>query len=366
MILINKFIKKKFLFFKKEKYQYIEKDCEICESKDHQVFQNIGKVGLKPGSYGYLPISICKNCGHKFLSPRFSNIYYKKFYEEEYGKIPFKRIKPTELYKNLQKQRGENLFNYFSKKLKLKNNGKILDHGAATGLFLLPWKEKGWNCYGIEPHKASVKYAKTIGLNVKCGYGEKLPFKNNLFDVVISMGSFEHAYDLNKTFEEFHRTLKNNGKLILRWRSDKLLGSPLEYYNQITYRYFSKKTLINLFIKHNFKFIADIKKKLEGYDTFEYIVCKKITVKHKTNYKKINIKNFLTNNNSYAKKYFLICSKIKKLNKNINIEDKFNFIKKNKLGLMNIGRSKSVNRVFFEMKNYLIALKKFSVINERK
>ena len=44
MILINKFIKKKFLFFKKEKYQYIEKDCEICESKDHQVFQNIGKV----------------------------------------------------------------------------------------------------------------------------------------------------------------------------------------------------------------------------------------------------------------------------------------------------------------------------------
>ena len=152
----------------------------------------------------------------------------------------------------------------------------------------------------------------------------------------------------------------------MRWRSDRLLGSPLEYYNQITYRYFSKKTLINLFNKHNFEFIANVRKKIEGYDTFEYIVCKKIIAKHKTNYKKTNIKNFLHNNNLYAKKYFLICSKIKKLNKNMNIKDKLNFIKKNKLGLMNIGKSKSVNRVFFEMKNYLIALKKFGVLNERK
>ena len=246
MKLINNELTKDYIVFKKKKYFFRKKNCEICNHKISKIFQNIGKAGNKPGEYGYLPVSICLSCGHKFLSPRFSNKYYKKFYEEEYGKIPFRKIKPSTKYLKLQNERGSKVYSFFSKKINLKK-GNILDHGAATGLALIPWKKKGWKCFGVEPHKASVKYANKLGLNVKLGYGENLSFKNNFFDVVISLGSFEHAYDINKTFKEFKRVLKNNGKLILRWRSDKFRGSPLEYYNHITYRYFSRETLLNLF-----------------------------------------------------------------------------------------------------------------------
>lgn len=367
MNLYKKNFVKNFITFKNRKYLYKKKICEICGSKKQVIFQNIGKIGLRPGSYGYLPIAICSNCGHKFLSPRFSNLYYKKFYEEEYGKIPFKKIKPTKNYKSLQKLRGQKLFNFFTNKLKLKKPGKILDHGAATGLFLLPWKENNWDCYGIEPHKASVDYAKSIGLNVKNGFGEKLPYKNNYFDVIISVGSFEHAYDINKTFKEFHRTLKNNGVLILRWRSDKLLGSPLEYYNQITYRYFSRKTLIDLFNKHKLKYLFnESKKKIEGYDTYEYIVCKKTRNNYFTKFDTQSNSKIIRKSRLHNKMYYYTSLKLNNFQKTPNLKNKLNFIKKEKLGLMNIGRSKSINRVFFEMKSYLRALKQFHIFDENK
>ena len=190
--------------------------------------------------YGYLPISICSHCGHKYLSPRYPDSFYREFFKKEYGKSLFKKINPTKKYLKFQKERGERVYSFLNKFLSKRDNNKLLDHGTATGLALVPWLKNNWDCFGIDPHKPSVKYAKNQGLNVKYGYGEKLPFKSNHFGVILSLGSFEHAYDVNKTFKEFNRTLKKNGILFLRWRSDKLSGSPLEYYNYVTNRYFTK------------------------------------------------------------------------------------------------------------------------------
>ncbi len=318
-------------------------------------------MGNSPGEYGYLPVAICNNCGHKFLSPRLSNGYYREFYLDEYGKIPFKKKKPPKKYIKLQKERGEKIFQYFNSKKKNNNskNLKILDHGAATGLALLPWKKNGWDTFGIEPHIESVKVANKYGLNVKHGYGEKTGYKNNFFDLIISLGSFEHAYDINATFSEFNRILKKNGNLILRWRSDKFTGSPLEYYNFITYRYFTKISLNNLLSKYGFKINRYINKKIEGYDTYEYI----LATKHKRNsfkIKKFNIKKITDYHENYYIKYFKFCRRLKdKKFKNFN--QKLNYVTINKIGLMNIGRKKSVNRVFKDSRFYLKALKKFNI-----
>jgi len=358
----KKNFEKKFILFNGKKYNLKKKSCEICKNSKNKIFQNIGKIGNKPGAYGYLPISICENCGHKFLSPRYSNAYYKEFYLKEYGKIPFKKIKPSKKYLALQKIRGQNVFSFFSKKVKKTKKGKILDHGSATGLALMPWKNNGWSCYGIEPHKESVKYANSIGLNVKNGYGENLSFKSNFFDVVISLGSFEHAYDINKTFKQFNRVLKRNGKLILRWRSDKIKGSPLEYFNHITYRYFTKNSLYNLLNKHRFKIENFIDKKIEGYDTFEYIIAKK-NHKEKKKIKKDNVNKILSFIKKKHENYSNIALKAKRSRGTKNLNRKKRFIKKNKIGLMNIGKIKAINRVFKEMNFYLKTDKKFNLIN---
>ena len=76
---IKKKIKKIQYKIGKEKFVSSSKKCEICKTNKTIQFQNCGKIGNKPGIYGYLPISICKICSLKFISPRPSDTFYKKF-----------------------------------------------------------------------------------------------------------------------------------------------------------------------------------------------------------------------------------------------------------------------------------------------
>ena len=81
--------------------------------------------------------------------------------------------------------------------------------------------------------------------------------------------------------------------------------------------------------------------------------------------KKININSrinhILDYHYKYYDKYKNISEKIYNIKKPLNLNKKYSFIKKHKLGLMNIGKIKSINRVFFEMKKFLKAIKKFEI-----
>lgn len=56
---------------------------------------------------------------------------------------------------------------------------------------------------------------KKIRGNFKLAYGEKLPFRDNFFDYIVSTDTFEHVQDINKTVNECYRVLKPNGKLLV-------------------------------------------------------------------------------------------------------------------------------------------------------
>ena len=215
-------------------------NCEICNKKKFKTIQNIGRID-KVGVYGYLNIVICLNCGHKFINPRFIDDFYIKYYLKKYRKIAFGFLKPTKKYLSIQKKRGEGIFNFY--KSYLKKGGKMLDHGCASGGTMIPWIKNGWNAYGLDPHTPSVNFGnKMLGLKIKNCFGEKIKFKKNEFDVVKSLGSLEHSYNINESLKEIYRVLKNDGLLIIRWRSDKIIGSSLEYFNHNHYRYFTRKT----------------------------------------------------------------------------------------------------------------------------
>lgn len=338
-----------------------EKNCEICNSKDTILFQNCGKIGNSPGKYGYLPIKICKKCNLKFISPRPSNKYYKKFFNLNYGASYYgSKYKPNRSHIIFQKLRGKLIFNFFKKYIN--KNGKILDHGCSTGLTMIPWKKAGFQINGIDPHRPSINYGKEkYKLNIDFAFGEKLPYQNNSYSSVISLGSLEHCFDLNKCLSEINRILTLNGTLIIRWRSDKLIGSPLEYFGYNTLKFLNKSTWKYVLNKNNFKISKLIKKKVEGYDSFEYIIAKKVK-----KIKKIKInKSFKNEINKFKKHYIYyqkLCLEIEK-NKNDNsMKFKKKFIKKNKIGLMNIGTTKSINRFFDETRFFLSFIRNFKKI----
>jgi ubiquinone/menaquinone biosynthesis C-methylase UbiE len=297
-------------------------------------------------------------------NPRYQKAFYQEYYNYLYRKIAFGDIKPSQIYLAQQKKRGQSVLEW-AKKNRVKT-GYMLDHGCASGATMIAWQKLGWKTYGIDPHRPSIELAKKIGLDAEIATGEKLPFSNNKFDLVLSLGSLEHAYDLKKTFLELSRVIKENGFLLIRWRSDKIFGSPLEYYNHNHYRFFTPKTLKILLYKYGFEIKTKSNKKIEGWDSYSYILCKnKKNIKKKSYMEKIIRKELPTQLNlemnkihqtriSYYKKCLQFLSFIEK--NNHNYDKIYDAIKKNKnikWGFLG-GTSKfKIKRSILEAKSYI-------------
>lgn len=257
----------------KARYNPVLRKCEVCESLNFIPFQQYSRVGSAL-EYGRNQTLICAKCSYKMQNPRYPNEFYKEYYSEDYRKICFGCLAPDQSYIDEQKERGARVLNYCEKFFN--KPAVVLDHGSASGGALIPFQEKGWSVYGVDPHEASVLSGKKeLGLDIRLGFGEKLPFENKSIDLVISLGSLEHAYDIGKTLKEIKRVLQSDsGYLFIRWRSDKLWGSPLEFFNHNHYRFFTDKTLKLLLLLHGFEVIEVSKIEIEQKPGEVYTIAK--------------------------------------------------------------------------------------------
>lgn len=294
--------------------------CEICGSHEFILFQSNSRKGSAL-NYGINQTLICTKCSYKMQNPRYPNQFYKEYYSEAYREICFGFLAPDDQYIADQIQRGGRVLEYCRKFFK--EPGVILDHGSASGGALIPFKEKGWNVLGVDPHEESVNYGKNeLNLDIRKGVGEKLPLDSNTVDLIMSLGSLEHSYDLELTLKEAKRVLKDDiGILFIRWRSDKLWGSPMEYYNHNHYRFFTDATLELLLLKYGFEVIDKTKIEIEQKPGEVYTIAK-------VN-KQININEYEENLNDYERKN--LC--IKELSNHISYRSEYlircrNFLEK--------------------------------------
>jgi len=128
--------------------------------------------------------------------------------------------------------------------------GKLLDVGCGTGITTIPWKCK---LYGLDPaiqllKRASKKNRPTY-LNAEA---EHIPFKDNTFEVVISITAIQNFHDIEKGLKEIKRVGKNKFLLTFLKKSRK------------------KQKIIKLIKKH-FK----ITKELEEQHDLIYFLAKK-------------------------------------------------------------------------------------------
>lgn len=92
---------------------------------------------------------------------------------------------------------------------------KVLDIGCNDGVFLSMIKEKRQcDVFGVDISEPLVKMCVEKGLNVKLADAEKLPFKDNVFDVVCLMEVLSHVMDPKKLLSEIKRVLKPTGYLL--------------------------------------------------------------------------------------------------------------------------------------------------------
>ncbi len=48
-----------------------------------------------------------------------------------------------------------------------------------------------------------------------CGFGEDLPLRENLFDVILMQGSYAHFFNLERVLKNVYNSLKNDGRLVI-------------------------------------------------------------------------------------------------------------------------------------------------------
>ena len=96
-------------------------------------------------------------------------------------------------------------------------NYKVLEIGSGVGSFLIAAKTNNVDCYGIEPNLVGVETSairdSTLKDRILCGVGEQLPYKDGIFDLVVSFQVLEHTQKPDDVLRESIRVLKKNGYL---------------------------------------------------------------------------------------------------------------------------------------------------------
>tara|TARA_A100001035_G_scaffold279584_1_gene281443 strand:- start:1737 stop:2873 length:1137 start_codon:yes stop_codon:yes gene_type:complete len=270
-----------------KKYKSSTIKCEICDGNEFTDYNKIGRISVA-GSYGVLPVVICKNCSYTYQNPRYSDEFYREYYKILYREVAFGSKAPSDTYINLQEIRGKNILDYLTKKGYITGQTRILDHGCASGNTMKPFEEAKLNIRGIDPHEPSVEQGKKNGRNISLAGGEELPFDNKSLDLIVSLGSLEHVYDINQSMKEISRVLSDEGILFARWRSNKIWGSPYEFYNHNHYRFFTLNTWEFILNKFNIQLIDSSFSEIEGLTGAAYIIAKKTS-------KNINFKEKIEN-----------------------------------------------------------------------
>ena len=181
--------------------------CPLCDSRK---FEDLISLDIpyfdKSFLYKHIRLTSCNKCGHiynKLLKNEQKN--YLNYYHE----ADAFSSKITKDY--VLKKRTNDLFKILKKHCN--SSSEILDLGSGDGYMLNSLYNKGYkNLSGID---ILVKKNKPKYYNYKSGNIDKLPYKSNLFDLVVLEQIFEHTINPKKALQEAFRVAKLNGKIIL-------------------------------------------------------------------------------------------------------------------------------------------------------
>lgn len=211
--------------------------CNLCEGSRFVSLFAEGKTKDKLDA----KILKCLDCGLVFIFPQTGGDKLSSHYQDEgainkqdlkrlnkrlerlnsfLGKLVLKNILG---YKNINlktsvsgKAIGLILRGFFIKNIiRFRGEGRIVDIGCGTGLYLSLLKNIGWDTLGVEVNKHACEYARNLGVNVFCGELEQANLPPNYFDVVRIVHVLEHLSSPLQSFVEIKRILKPNGVIYL-------------------------------------------------------------------------------------------------------------------------------------------------------
>jgi len=268
-------------------------NCNLCGANDAKLL-----FTAKECLFGKRKFNIvqCNKCGLIYTNPRPTAEEINQYYPQEYSPFQFSYpdlLFPAEntwirKFKNtLKKQILRIHYGYFSQNKPIhffnnvlkfmtlplkygigwifppyKKNGKVLDIGCSTGIYMAKLREIGWKTYGVEINQKAAKWGKEkLELDILAGTLELADFPAEYFDVITMWHSLEHMYSPADTLKEIRRILKKGGIIIIgipnteTWET-KFFGKYWWAWEVPRHlQHFSPKTIKLFLLKNSFKSI---------------------------------------------------------------------------------------------------------------
>lgn len=149
-------------------------------------------------------------------------------------------LENEELYEDLFKSKiherveygNSNASSAFFLDQKVPKEARILEVGGNIGTLAHKLYLKGYkDITSIDVTPSAIEYGKSAYPNIKDHLltfdGEKIPFADETFDVVMSFDVIEHLHDVDQHFKEVKRVLKKGGKYIFQ-TPNKIINIPWE------------------------------------------------------------------------------------------------------------------------------------------
>lgn len=140
--------------------------------------------------------------------------------------------------------------------------GLALDLGCGTGNYTFELKNRGFEVVGLDISKEMLRIAKNKMPEILFVRGDAylLPFKDNTFDLVLSVTMFEFIKKPENVLKEIYRILKPEGEIVIGTMNAKSLWFLFKrlksIFKETAYRYarfYTVSELKNLLEKENFR-----------------------------------------------------------------------------------------------------------------
>jgi len=138
----------------------------------------------------------------------------------------------------------------------MKPQGKFIDIGCATGVFLDMAQKEGYSVVGVDVSEFACQYAHELfGITTLNGKLEDLHLEDKSFDIITMWDVIEHVPDPHEFLREVHRILKDDGIIfILTINDSSLMGWIAEAAYLGSFKQVSQFTRMIHPIHHNYHF----------------------------------------------------------------------------------------------------------------
>ena len=146
------------------------------------------------------------------------------------------------------------------------NGDVILDIGCGHGYFVRRLWRPALRIFGIDLNQSGIEIAQRYNCPNGCGFAFAdamyLPFRDKIFDKIMSVCAFEHFFNDEKAIKEANRILKKEGKFVLSVDSFSYQGISSSYKERCkekhyVYRFYTDGLLKNKLKRLGFNIINE-------------------------------------------------------------------------------------------------------------